>query len=171
MTNAHSVHASAPLAVGDVAPDFTLVDQYGADVSLSSVRDVKNAVVVFYPAAFSGICRGELREIRDTLEDFQTDDIQVFAVSCDSMYTLRAWADAEGHFFPLLSDFWPHGDVARSYGVFDDGEGFARRGTFLLDKQGRVVWTDVRGIGHGRDFTAYREALAALRKHKGYAVG
>jgi peroxiredoxin (alkyl hydroperoxide reductase subunit C) len=171
MTNAHSVHASAPLAVGDVAPDFTLVDQYGADVSLSSVRDVKNAVVVFYPAAFSGICRGELREIRDSLEDFQTDDIQVFAVSCDSMYTLRAWADAEGHFFPLLSDFWPHGDVARSYGVFDDGEGFARRGTFLLDKQGRVVWTDVRGIGQGRDFTAYREALTALRKHKGYAVG
>ncbi|GAB3048287.1 peroxiredoxin [Monashia sp. NPDC004114] len=171
MTNAHSVHASAPLAVGETAPDFTLVDQYGADVSLSSVRDAKMAVVVFYPAAFSGICRGELREIRDTLEDFQTDDVQVFAISCDSMYTLRAWADAEGHFFPLLSDFWPHGDVARSYGVFDEGEGFARRGTFLLDKQGRVVWTDVRAIGQGRDFTPYREALATLRKHEGYAVG
>ena len=171
MTNAHSAHASAPLAVGDAAPDFTLVDQYGGDVSLSSVRDVKNAVVVFYPAAFSGICRGELREIRDTLEDFQTDDIQVFAISCDSMYTLRAWADAEGHFFPLLSDFWPHGEVARRYGVFDDQDGYSRRGTFLIDRQGRVVWTDVRAIGHGRDFTAYREALAALRKHEGYAVG
>jgi len=171
MTNAHQVHASAPLAVGDVAPDFTLVDQYGVDVSLSAVRDVKNAAVVFYPAAFSGICRGELREIRDTLEDFQTDDIQVFAVSCDSMYTLRAWADAEGHFFPLLSDFWPHGEVARRYGVLDDSDGFARRGTFLVDKQGRIVWSEVRAIGTGRDFRDYRKALAALRKHEGYAVG
>jgi peroxiredoxin (alkyl hydroperoxide reductase subunit C) len=171
MTNAHSLHASALLAPGDLAPDFTLVDQYGVDVSLSAVRERKNAVVVFYPAAFSGICRGELREIRDTLEDFQTDDIQVFAVSCDSMYSLRAWADAEGHFFPLLSDFWPHGEVAKRYGVLNDADGFALRGTFLIDKQGRVVWTEVRDIGEGRDFTAYREALAALRKHEGYAVG
>jgi peroxiredoxin len=167
MTNAHQVHASAPLAVGDAAPDFTLVDQYGVDVSLSSVRDVKNAAVVFYPAAFSGICRGELREIRDTLEDFQTDDIQVFAISCDSMYTLRAWADAEGHFFPLLSDFWPHGDVARRYGVLNDADGFALRGTFLVDNQGHIVWREVRGIGSGRDFSAYRSALATLRKHEG----
>jgi len=175
MTNAHPtespVQASAPLGVGALAPDFTLVDQYGVDVSLSAVRDVKNAVVVFYPAAFSGICRGELREIRDGLEDFQDDDIQVFAVSCDSMYTLRAWADAEGHFFPLLSDFWPHGDVARRYGVLDDEDGFALRGTFLLDRSGRVVWTEVRGIGQGRDFRAYREALAALRASQRDAVG
>ena len=137
-------------------PDFTLVDQYGVDVSLSSARGQRNAVVVFYPAAFSGICRGELRSIRDGLEDFQTDDIQVFTISCDSMYTLRAWADAEGHFFPLLSDFWPHGEVARRYGVFDDEEGFARRGTFLVDRDGLLVWSEVLGIGQGRDFTAYR---------------
>jgi peroxiredoxin (alkyl hydroperoxide reductase subunit C) len=163
MTNAPSLHASAPVAPGDLAPDFTLVDQYGVDISLSSVRGVKNAAVVFYPAAFSGICRGELREIRDGLEDFQTDDIQVFAVSCDSMYTLRTWADAEGHFFPLLSDFWPHGEVARRYGVFSEEDGFALRGTFLLDRSGRVVWSEVRGIGQGRDFREYRRAVAALR--------
>ncbi|GAA2151445.1 peroxiredoxin [Humibacillus xanthopallidus] len=154
------------LAVGVPAPDFTLVDQYGVDVSLSSARGRRNAVVVFYPAAFSGICRGELRAIRDGLEDFQTDDIQVFAVSCDSMYTLRAWADAEGHFFPLLSDFWPHGEVARRYGVFDEEEGYALRGTFLLDRDGRLVWSEVLGIGQGRDFTAYRVALAGLREQQ-----
>jgi peroxiredoxin (alkyl hydroperoxide reductase subunit C) len=150
--------------VGRPVPDFTLVDQYGVDVSLSSVRGVRNAVVVFYPAAFSGICRGELRLIRDGLEDFQTDDIQVFTISCDSMYTLRAWADAEGHFFPLLSDFWPHGEVARRYGVFDDEEGFPLRGTFLVDRDGLLVWSEVLGIGQGRDFTAYRVALAGLRE-------
>jgi peroxiredoxin len=155
--------AGRTIRVGDPAPDFTLVDQYGVDVTLSSVRGERNAVVVFYPAAFSGICRGELRSIRDGLEDFQTDDIQVFTVSCDSMFTLRAWADAEGHFFPLLSDFWPHGEVARRYGVLDEDEGFARRGTFLIDTDGRLVWSEVLAIGQGRDFAPYRAALAALR--------
>jgi peroxiredoxin len=155
--------ADSQPVLGQTTPDFTLVDQYGADACLSSVRGRRNAVIVFYPAAFSGICRGELRLIRDGLEDFQTDDIQVFTVSCDAMYTLRAWADAEGHFFPLLSDFWPHGAVARRYGVFDDGEGFALRATFLLDTDGRLVWSEVLGIGEGRDFVAYRAALAALR--------
>lgn len=155
--------SSPRLVPGEPTPDFTLVDQYGADVSLSSVRGQRNAVIVFYPAAFSGICRGELRLIRDGLEDFQTDDIQCFTVSCDSMYTLRAWADAEGHFFPLLSDFWPHGAVARRYGVFDEEEGFALRGTFLLDRDGRLVWSEVLGIGQPRDFVAYRRALAELR--------
>ena len=175
MTNAQPtvspVQVPGPLAVGAPAPDFTLVDQYGVDVSLAAVRGLRNAVVVFYPAAFSGICRGELREIRDGLEDFQDGDIQVFAISCDSMYTLRAWADAEGHFFPLLSDFWPHGEVARRYGVFDDEDGLARRGTFLIDRSGRIVWTEVRAIGQGRDFRSYREALAALRAASADAVG
>ena len=155
-----------PLTAGGPVPDFTLVDQYGVDVSLSSVRGQRHAAVVFYPAAFSGICRGELRSIRDGLEDFQTDDIQVFAISCDSMYTLRAWADAEGHFFPLLSDFWPHGEVARRFGVLDEEEGYALRGTFLVDRDGLLVWSQVLGIGEGRDFTAYRRALTGLRERQ-----
>ncbi len=162
-TRPQAAPASAPLGVGQLAPDFTLVDQYGVDVSLSAVRGLKNAVVVFDPAAFSGICRGELRDIRDGLEDFQDGDIQVFAVSCDTMYSLRAWADAEGHFFPLLSDFWPHGEVARSYGVLNEDDGSALRATFLIDRDGRIVWSEVNGPGEGRDFVGYRAALAALR--------
>ena len=160
-----------PVEVGQQAPDFTLRDQNREDVTLSSYRGRQSVLLVFYPAAFSGICRGELREIRDGLEDFQDDDIQVFAISCDAMYTLRAWADAEGHFFPLLSDFWPHGEVARRYGVFDEEDGFARRGTFLIDRSGHIVWSEARAIGHGRDFTAYRQALAALRASAPDAVG
>ena len=97
---------------------------------------------------------------------FQTDDIQVFTISCDSMYTLRAWADAEGHFFPLLSDFWPHGEVARRFGVLDEEEGFALRGTFLLDRDGLLVWSEVLDIGQGRNFTAYRRALTGLRERQ-----
>ena len=151
------------LAVGELAPDFALRDQHGVEVSLSSVRGRKNAAIVFFPFAFSGICTGELREIRDGLEDFQNHDIQVFTISCDPMYALRTWADAEGHFFPLLSDFWPHGEVCRAYGVFNEDDGAPVRGTFLLDRDGRVVWTMVNGPGEPRDFDSYRAALARLR--------
>lgn len=155
--------APAPLGVGDIAPDFRLKDQYGQTVSLEDFRGRKNVVLVFYPFAFSGICTGELREIRDRLEDFQGDDVEVLAISCDPMYSLRAWADTEGLFFPLLSDFWPHGEVARAYGVFSEEIGFAIRGTFLIDAGGVVRWTLVNGPGEARDFDGFRAALAQLR--------
>ena len=154
---------ATPLAVGDTAPSFALKNQYGETVSSDDLRGSKGMILVFYPFAFSGICTGELREIRDGLEDFEGDDIQVFAISCDSMYSLRAWADAEGHFFPLLSDFWPHGETAKAYGVFSEENGFAIRGTFLVDREGIVRWTLVNGPGEARDFGGYRAALAQLR--------
>lgn len=163
-TPAPSTSAPAAPQVGELAPDFTLVDQHGVDVTLSSVRGHRFAAVVFYPFAFSGLCTGELREIRDGLEDFQDGDIQVFTISCDSMYSLRAWADAEGHFFPLLSDHWPHGEVTRRYGVFNEDQGAALRATFLIDRDGRVAWQEVRGPGDARDFVAYRAALSDLRQ-------
>lgn len=150
-------------AVGDAAPDFSLPNQHGERVTLSSYRGRKNVLIVFYPFAFSGICTRELREIRDGLENFQGDDIEVLTISCDSIYTLRAWADAEGHFFPLLSDFWPHGEVARAYGVLNDRTGSPIRGTFLVDEGGRIRWSLVNGPGEERDFSGYRAALAALR--------
>ncbi len=154
---------SGPLGVGDVAPGFALKNQYGETISLEDFRGSKSVVLVFYPFAFSGICTGELREVRDGLEDFEGDDIQVMAISCDAMYSLRAWADAEGHFFPLLSDFWPHGATAQAYGVFSEENGFAIRGTFLVDPDGVIRWTLVNGPGEKRDFGGYRAALAALR--------
>jgi peroxiredoxin (alkyl hydroperoxide reductase subunit C) len=157
-----SAAAEAALTVGSVAPDFTLKDQNGVDVTLSAFRGRKNVVLVFYPFAFSGICTGELCEIRDDLGAFVSDDVQVLALSCDPMFSLRAFADKEGYFFPLLSDFWPHGEVARAFGVFHDGAGMAIRGTFLVDREGVIRWTLVNGPGEGRDFGGYREALAAL---------
>ena len=112
-----------PLAVGQVAPEFALRDQNGVEVSLAELTATKNVVVVFYPFAFSGICTGELDEIRDHLERFVADDLQVVCISCDPMFALRAWADAQGYFFPLLSDYWPHGEVTRSFGVLNDATG------------------------------------------------
>lgn len=153
---------TSPLAVGATAPDFTLKDQNGQDVTLSSFRGHKNVVVVFYPFAFSGICTGEFCEIRDNLGAFVSDDVQVLAISCDHMFSQRAWADKEGYFFPLLSDYWPHGEVARSFGVLDERAGAAVRGTFLVDRGGVVRWSLVNGIGQGRDFTGYHAALRQL---------
>ncbi|EWT04581.1 hypothetical protein N864_11270 [Intrasporangium chromatireducens Q5-1] len=150
-------------AVGDLAPDFSLRDHHGVEISLSALRGRTNVALVFYPFAFSGICTGELREIRDGLEDFQDDGIQVLAISCDSIYSLRAWADTEAYFFPLLADFWPHGEVARRYGVLDEQSGAPRRATFLLDRDGTVVWRAVGEPGEHRDFAPYRRALAELR--------
>jgi len=149
-------------AIGATAPDFTLKDQYGQDVSLAGFRGDKAVVVVFFPFAFSGICTGELCEIRDDLGAFANDDVQVLAVSCDHMFTQRAYADAQGYFFPVLSDFWPHGQVAQDYGVFVEDGGFATRGTFLIDRDGVVRWSLVNGPGEKRDFGGYHAALKEL---------
>jgi mycoredoxin-dependent peroxiredoxin len=148
--------------VGDTAPDFELKDQHGAPVKLSDFRGKKNVVVVFYPLAFSGVCQGELCSIRDELPSIEGEDTQVLGVSVDSMFAHRAWAEQQEYSFPLLSDFWPHGDVARAYGVFDEKMGVATRGTFIIDKGGVVRWTVVNAIPDARDIDEYRKALAEI---------
>lgn len=148
--------------IGSSAPDFELDDQHGQSVRLSSFRGEKNVVVLFYPWAFSGVCGGELQRIRDELADFQNDRVAILAISCDSVFSCRAYADREGFHFPLLSDFWPHGDIARLYGVFDDKAGAALRGTFIVDREGLVRWSVVNGIPDARDTDDYRRALADL---------
>ena len=153
----------SPLEVGATAPDFTLPDQNGVETTLSAFRGSKNVLLVFYPFAFSGICTGELHAIRDDLGAFVGDDVQVLAISCDPVFSLRGWADLEGYFFPLLSDFWPHGEVSRAYGVFHEAGGNATRGTFLSDAEGVIRWTLHNPPGEGRDFGEYRAALTQLR--------
>jgi mycoredoxin-dependent peroxiredoxin len=148
--------------VGTEAPDFTLKDQNNQEVTLSSFRGARNVLVVFYPFAFSGICTGELTAVRDDLASFQNDDVQILAVSVDHVFALKAWADAQGYEFPLLADFWPHGGVAKSYGVFNEPAGFALRGTFLVDRTGTVQFAEVNGPGEARDQDAWKKALAAV---------
>lgn len=148
--------------VGDSAPDFTLKDNHGADVTLSSFRGSKNVVLMFYPLAFTGVCQGELCAVRDDLSRFQNDDVQVLAVSVDSIPTHSKWADEQGYEFPLLSDFWPHGAVASSYGVFNDAIGLATRGTYVIDKAGVIRWKVENAIPDARDQAEYLAALSSL---------
>jgi len=148
--------------VGATAPEFTLRDQDGQDVSLSSFRGSKNVVLLFYPLTFTNVCRGELGAIRDELATFQNDSVQLLAVSVDSPQAHRAWAEQQGYTFPLLSDFWPHGATAQAYGVFNETMGVALRGTFVIDKQGVVCWTVVNAIPDARDQADYAKVLTGL---------
>ena len=148
------------IEVGDRAPDFTLKDQNNQEWTLSGLHGVRNVLVVFYPFAFSRICAGELDQLRDDLAEFA--DVQVLAVSVDSVFTLKAWSDQQGYDFPLLSDFWPHGKVAQDYGVFHDKAGMANRGTFLVDTDGVVRFAELNQPGEPRDQTIWKQALAAL---------
>ncbi|MDT5028290.1 MAG: mycoredoxin-dependent peroxiredoxin [Micromonosporaceae bacterium] len=148
--------------VGAEAPDFTLKDQNNQEVRLSDFRGAKNVLLVFYPLAFTGTCQGELCSVRDNLNDFVNDSVQVLTVSVDSSYAHKVWAEREGYEFPLLADFWPHGAVAQAYGVFNVERGFANRGTFIIDTAGVVRFAEEYGPGQARDQDAWRKALAAL---------
>jgi mycoredoxin-dependent peroxiredoxin len=148
--------------IGDAAPDFELSDQHGTPVKLSGFRGKKNVVLVFYPLAFSGVCTGELCAMRDDFPEVSRDDVELLTISVDSTFTHRAWSDTEKFQFGLLSDFWPHGEVAKAYGVFSDERGVATRGTFVIDKQGVVRWKVVNPIPQARDIAEYQKALAAL---------
>ncbi|MEC4016184.1 peroxiredoxin [Streptomyces sp. H27-D2] len=148
--------------VGTEAPDFELRNQHGELIRLSGFRGEKNVVLVFYPFAFTGVCTGELAALRDELPTFLNEETQLLAVSNDSLFTLRVFAEQERLGFPLLSDFWPHGTASRAYGVFDEDKGCAMRGTFVIDKDGVVRWTVVNGMPDARDLSEYAKALAAL---------
>ena len=149
--------------IGQPAPDFSLPDQSGTVVSLAEVRATKPVVLVFYPFTFTGVCEGELCSIRDDYSEFTDAGVQVLAVSCDTRFAQKQWAEQQGYQFPVLSDFWPHGEVAKAYGVFNDVRGCANRATFLIDKDGTVVDTFASpDLGTARDQSRYTEALGKL---------
>ncbi|MQY11322.1 Alkyl hydroperoxide reductase E [Streptomyces sp. RB5] len=154
---------SAPTP-GTPAPGFTLRTQHGETVALSDLRG-DAVLLVFYPFAFTGVCTAELRALQGAgtrLAEAAGGTVHTLAVSCDSMHSLRIFADQEGLDFPLLSDFWPHGNVSREYGVFDEDKGCAQRGTFVIDPAGIVRWTVHNGLPDARDTDDYVKALAGL---------
>ena len=147
---------------GDRAPGLSLPDQHGERRSLDEMVADRHALLVFYPFAFSSICTGELLEVQLNIDEFSNDRVQVYGVSCDPGHALKAWAAREGYRFPLLSDFWPHGEAARAWGVFDEGSGMAVRGTFLVSPEQEVVWSLVHGPGEGREIGVLHEAIRDL---------
>jgi mycoredoxin-dependent peroxiredoxin len=153
--------ASATLGIGEPAPSFTARNQHGELLTVSSLQG-SPAVLIFYPWAFSSICQDELAAVRDDHESFVALGARVLAVSCDAMYTLRAYADAEGIPFDLLSDHWPHGAIAQAFGVFDEQAGCARRGTFVLDSAGMIRWQQINQINQPREIAAVLQATANL---------
>jgi peroxiredoxin len=150
------------LAVGSLAPDFTLQDQHGVAQSLSSRRGLRSVLLVFFPFAFTGVCNGEMHALSDHLPSWEELGTDVLGVSCDTVPALRRFSDQERLAIPLLSDFWPHGVVSSSYGVFQESIGAAARGSFVIDRDGIVRWTVSSAMPDARDVHDYLAALQAL---------
>jgi mycoredoxin-dependent peroxiredoxin len=151
------------LSTGTEAPDFTLKDQNQQPVTLHYFRGNKDVLLVFFPLAFTGICQGELDEIRDHLPNYENDNTATLAISVGPPPTHKIWAIQSGFTFPVLSDFWPHGAVSQAYGVFNFDAGFANRGTFVVDRSGVIRFAEMKQPGEPRDQGMWTDALAALR--------
>jgi len=146
--------------VGQEAPDFTLRDENGQEVTLSSLRG-KNVVLVFYPFAFSSLCTKELHDITDRDARFGENSAEVYGISVDSPFALKAFKDQEQLSAHLLSDFEPKGAVAQQYGAYLDGLGFATRATFVIDKDGKLAHKQVTSPAEARDQDEVLDALLA----------
>ncbi|GAA1843955.1 redoxin domain-containing protein [Brevibacterium marinum] len=144
------------LRPGVRAPDFCVPDQFGSTLHLAEVLRRSTLILVFFPFAFSPVCGDEIR----ALDELQTelvgsgDPIEIIAMTADSKYTLAAWAQARDVSVNLGSDFWPHGQVARSYGVFDAEHGVAERGVFVISRAGTIESSRQAARAEARDFTA-----------------
>jgi mycoredoxin-dependent peroxiredoxin len=156
------VPGMTPLPVGSQAPDFQLRDQNNEVVRLADFRGDKAVLLVFYPWAFTSICTGELGRLRDNIDAFANDRVQVLTISIDSSFVHKIFAQRDGLNFPLLADFWPHGAVAQAYGVFNTDAGVSNRGTFLVDVDGVVRFSEANEIGVGRDPEVWLRAIDEL---------
>ena len=147
--------------IGSIAPEFELKNTAGELVKLSEFRG-KKVVLMFFPFAFTGTCTAELCAIRDNENEFIDADTVVVSISCDSHYTLKNFQEQEHFKHLLLSDFWPHGEVSRKYGVFLEERGMSSRGTFIIDREGIVRWTIVNSPANARSTADYKAQLALL---------
>jgi peroxiredoxin len=136
-----------PLNVGAEAPDFELRSHRGGMVRLSSFRGQKNVVVAFHPLAFTPVCANQMRGYQSQLPELDAADTVVLGISIDAQPAKAAWAQTLGSIgFDLLSDFHPHGAVARQYGVFREADGISERAVFVVDKTGKIAWAKTYAI-------------------------
>ena len=147
--------------VGTHAPDFTLVDQDRQAVKLSEQKG-KPVVLAFFPAAFSSVCTKELCTFRDSMARLNSAQAQVYGISVDTFFTLKAFQDAQGYNFPLLSDF--NKQAIKEFGVFNEDmiglKGIAKRAVFVIDKDGVVRHKEV--LDDARNEPNYDQVFATL---------
>ena len=154
---------TATLKIGDKAPDFTLVDQDKQQVTLSSFAGKKNVLLVFHPLAFTSICAVQMPGYSKEKQTFEGLDTQVLGVSVDSSAAHKAWAmELGGIDYPMLADFYPHGEVAKKYGILR-AEGYSERATFIIDKQGVIRWLEVHEIAKVPDMERLFQILKSLK--------
>ena len=138
------MQATAPLEIGQMAPEFRLKGPGGQFVALSEYRGRKNVVLVFYPLAFSAVCSRQLPAIEKEIARFEKLDAVVLGISVDSHYSNTAFAERLKISFPLLSDF--KRETSAAYGVLLEESGHSGRATFVVDKQGKLAYKDVSPV-------------------------
>ena len=155
------------LKVGDKAPDFTLPSVGGEKISLKQFLGKKNVVLSFVPAAWTPVCSGQWPGYNIAKEIFEKYDAVLLGISVDNIPTLYAWTKQMGKlWFPVLSDFWPHGEVSRKYGVLRS-DGMAERALFIIDKKGIIRYVDIHDINERPRLETLVNQLAKLAKREG----
>ena len=153
------------IATGDRAPEFDLDEAAGRPrIRLSDYRGRSNVLLVFHPFAFTEVCAEEAQDLQDNLESFRNANTEIVFVSCDPSAARQAWKRELGAEYTFASDFWGHGIVAKSYGVFNEETGAPIRGTFLIDRDGMVIWSLVKDSGTRRT-EMVPESLETLDEH------
>ncbi|MBN2177577.1 MAG: redoxin domain-containing protein [Demequinaceae bacterium] len=147
--------------VGRLAPDFTLTNTQGKPITLTDLRGTP-VLLVFAPWATSEDCTKELCEIRDSGELKKARNVHILVVSCESLPALKLWGEIHHYQGDLLSDFWPHGEVARWYGIFNPRRGISVRASFLIAADGVVKWAVVHAPDDPRDIDEYMAAIHEL---------
>jgi mycoredoxin-dependent peroxiredoxin len=129
------------VTTSEKAPHFDLEVTDGERIALSDFLGRSNLLLVFHPFAFTEVCEEEARDLQENVDSFRNAQTEIVLVSCDPAPARQAWKKELGADYTFASDFWPHGAAAKAYGVFNESNGAPHRGTFLIDREGQVIWS------------------------------
>jgi peroxiredoxin len=152
------------IKVGSKAPDFALKDQNGKAVRLSGLAG-KKVLLSFRPLAWTAVCHDQMRALEENHAQFDELNTVALGIGVDSMPSNKAWAESMGiKNTRLLSDFWPHGAAAKTYGLFRENDGFSERANILINERGKVIFAQTYPIAQQPDVEEILEALRGGRK-------
>jgi peroxiredoxin len=155
------MEGTARAKVGDQAPDFVLKDQNEKEFRLSDHRG-KKVLLSFHPLAWTGVCTQQMKSLKDNKAEFDAANTVAVGLSVDSIPSKKAWADSMGmKHTSLLADFWPHGGVAKQFGIFREKGGTSERANIVVDEKGKIVFIKVYPIAELPDIN---EIIDFLKK-------